>query len=467
MNGAERYSIDDTDARCATIASMNMIPKHAKAVSNDIFETTWDVAVIGGGPAGMMAAGRAAEKGAKVILIEKNPAPGKKLLITGGGRCNVTNAETDVRALLAHYRGTTKGPAANQYLFSAFAQWDVAKTLAFFNERGMPTKVEPGKRVFPVSDTARSVYDVLLAYMAAGKVAIAAGMTVTGFERTPDGHISAVKVKNGKIRATSFILATGGTSHPETGSTGEGFTWLKNLGHAIAEPIASLVPVALSDEWALKLQGITLNDVKLTLAGSGEKDTKLVKKGRVLFTHFGISGPTVINMSSAIREALGYAKEAGEITTKHILELDLLPAQDYGVLNMRLQTLFKDHHNKKLKNALDELIAVGIVGHICTLAGVDENTWCNSVTREQRIRLVHALKHIPLHVRGLLGDDKAIVTSGGVSLDEVDFKTMRSRLIPNLFLIGDVLDIDRPSGGYSLQLCWTTGFVAGDWAGTV
>lgn len=428
----------------------------------DIFKTEWDVAVIGGGPAGMMAAGRAAEKGAKVILVEKNPAPGKKLLITGGGRCNVTNAETDMRKLLAHYRGSAKGPAADQYLFSAFAQWDVQKTLAFFNERGMPTKVEPGQRVFPTSDTARSVYDVLISYMAAGGVTVATGIAVSGFERRPDGAVAAATIRGGKrIYARSFVLATGGKSHPETGSTGEGFAWLRALGHAVSEPAASLVPVALAEDWVPKLQGIAVQDVKLTLSSSGEK---IVRKGRVLFTHFGISGPTVINMSSAIRQALGYAKEAGEAAAKSPLELDLLPALDYGALNLRLQGLFKDHSNKKLKNALGDLVAAGIVERICELAGTDQDTPCNSVTREQRLRLVQSLKHIPLRVKGLLGDDKAIITSGGISLDEVDFKTMRSRLVPNFYVAGDVLDIDRPSGGYSLQLCWTTGFVAGDWA---
>jgi hypothetical protein len=408
--------------------------------------TIWDVAVIGGGPAGMMAAGRAAELCKRVILIEKNKKLGEKLLITGGGRCNVTNAELDTRTLLAKFKD------AEQFLFSAFAQWNVQETLDFFNTRGMDTKIEAEKRVFPVSNKSQSVWDVLVEYMKKGDVTILSNSPVSGFVTEKDS-IKSVTLTNGKeIHAKSFILATGGTSRPETGSTGDGFGWLRTIGHTVTEPTAALVPVAVKDEWVKKLQGISLPTAKLTAFQNGEKQE--VRKGKMLFTHFGISGPAVLNMSSSISELLKY----GDVT----LELDLLPTHDHAQLNTALQDLFKEETNKKLKNALPKLIPSAFIPAVCELAKVDGETFCNEVSREARMRLIDTLKGLEMHVKGLLGLDKAIIASGGVALNEVDFKTMRSKRYPNLHLIGDVLDIDRPSGGYSLQLCWTTGRVAGE-----
>ncbi|MEN9405486.1 MAG: hypothetical protein RLY47_445 [Candidatus Parcubacteria bacterium] len=409
-------------------------------------EQIWDVAVIGGGPAGMMAAGRAAELGKRVILIEKNKKLGEKLLITGGGRCNVTNAELDTRTLLAKFKD------AEQFLFSAFSQWNVQETLDFFNDRGMETKIEAEKRVFPVSNKSQSVWDVLVEYMKKGDVTILSNSPVSGFVTEKDS-IKSVTLTNGKeIHAKSFILATGGTSRPETGSTGEAFGWLRTIGHTVTEPTAALVPVAVKDEWVKKLQGISLPTAKLTAFQNGEKQE--IRKGKMLFTHFGISGPAVLNMSSSISELLKY----GDVT----LELDLLPTHDHAQLNTALQDLFKEETNKKLKNALPKLIPSSFVPAVCELSNVDGETFCNTVSREQRMRLIDTLKGLEMHVKGLLGMDKAIIASGGVALNEVDFKTMRSKRYSNLHLIGDVLDIDRPSGGYSLQLCWTTGRVAGE-----
>lgn len=413
-------------------------------------EELWDVAVIGGGPAGMMAAGRAAEKGARVILIEKNDTLGKKLLITGGGRCNVTNAEFDTRKLLDKFKEN------NKYLFSAFSQWSVQETLDFFHARNMPTKVEALQRVFPTSDKAESVWQVLVEYLKQGKVTVLSNTAVTGFEVVV-GKIVGVKIGKVKsIRAKKFILATGGKSRPETGSTGDGFVWLKELGHTVSEPSASLVPVVIKDTWIKRLQGVTLQKAKISLFQNEVKQSSDI--GRVLFTHFGISGPTILNMSRDVSELLKY----GEVT----ISLDLLPDLDYGQLNLKLQEILKEHSNKKFKNSLGTLIPSAIAPIVVELSKISPETPSNLVTREQRLSLVTLLKAIPLQVQGLLGVEKAIVTSGGVSLDEVDFRTMQSRLFPNLFLVGDILNIDRPSGGYSLQLCWTTGFVAGNSATT-
>jgi predicted Rossmann fold flavoprotein len=409
--------------------------------------TLWDVIVIGGGASGMMAAGTAAAKGKKVLLLEKNPELGKKLLITGGGRCNVTNNKTDNRAMLAKYKGN------DQFLFSTFSQFNVESTLSFFNSRGMETKEENEGRIFPISNSAQSVYDVLYDYMRKGGVQIHKSSTVAGIVKDKGAETFSVLTKSGnKIAARKVILATGGTSRPETGSTGEGFQWLKKLHHTVMENDAALVPIVLSDAWVKKISGLTLTDIKLTTFQNAKKQENY--KGKLLFTHVGISGPTVLNMSKDVGELLKY----GEV----LIGLDLFPTKDGGKLRTELQTILVDSSNKKLKNVLSMLIPASLVNPVLKLAEIEGDTFCHSVSTEDRIKLVEMIKGIPLHVKGLLGKEKAVVSSGGVPLTEVDTKTMESRIVPGLYLIGDVLNIDRPSGGYSLQLCWTTGHVAGE-----
>ena len=406
----------------------------------------YDVVIIGGGPAGMMAAGRAAERGRSVLLIEKNPGLGKKLLITGGGRCNVTNNKTEVRTMLSKYKGN------DQFLFSAFAQFSVKDTLYFFNSRGLATKEENEGRVFPVSNSAKSVFDVLVKYMKEGKVKIQTGTEVTGISVDESTENIKIGIKGAEdIIAKNCVLATGGISRPETGSTGEGFKWLKKLGHTIIENDFALVPVALSDAWAKKLGGVTLENIKITTFQNSNKQS--VGKGSLLFTHFGITGPTILNMSKEIGELLKYGKV--------LIELDLFPKTDNGALKKQLQELLVANNNKKLKNTLSNLIPTALALALLKVLNIDGETKNNMVSAESRKKIVAIMKAVPLNVSHLLGADKAVISSGGVDLKEVNFKTMQSRLIPNLYLVGDVLNIDRPSGGYSLQLCWTTGFVAG------
>ncbi len=404
----------------------------------------WDVIVIGGGPSGMMAAGRAAELGARVLLLEKNATLGRKLLITGGGRCNVTNAQLDTRMFLEKFRRNGK------FLFSAFSQWSVKESLDFFHARGMPTKVENELRVFPTSNTAQSVWDVLVGYVSEQKVTVRSNSPVVGLVKEGKALVG-VELKNKRIiRAKNIIIATGGTSRPETGSTGDAYAWLKTIGHDVVVPTPSLVPVATREAWVKKLAGISLA-AKVVVLQNGIKQQEA--RGKLLFTHVGLSGPLILNMSRDIGELLQY----GEVA----LSLDLLPGEDYATLNTKLQELFKTHDKKKLRNALADVVPAALAPILAEMSGVAPEVSCHSITREQRLHLVHLLKSVPLMVEKLLGTDRAIITSGGVVLSEVDFKTMQSRLYPNLFLIGDVLNIDRPSGGYSLQLCWTTGFVAG------
>ena len=406
----------------------------------------WDVVVIGGGPAGMMTAGRAGAKGAKVLLLEKNTDLGRKLLLTGGGRCNLTNAEPDEKIFLSKYG------SADKFLFSAFARFGVKDTLDFFKTHGVETAIEPGQRVFPVTNRSQTILNALVDYLKAGQVKIMTGAIVSGIVGQT-GTLEAVKLANGKkVRAKAFVLATGGKSHRETGSTGEGFAWLKDLGHTVIEPSAALVPVAIREAWVKKLSGVSLDQAKLTILIDSVKQK--TKTGKILFTHFGLSGPLVLNLSREI----GQWQKEGEVT----LSLDILPEYGYDQLNAKLQEIFKQDSNKKLKNSLGLLIPESMVELGLKMAKIEPAVFCHSVTREERQRLVRGLKAWPMTVDRLLGLDDATITSGGVALTEVDFKTMRSKLYSNFYLVGDVLNIDRPSGGFSLQLCWTTGHVAGE-----
>ncbi|MBP9836479.1 MAG: NAD(P)/FAD-dependent oxidoreductase [Candidatus Pacebacteria bacterium] len=405
----------------------------------------YDVIVIGGGPAGMIAAGQAASRGAKVLLVEKNPDVGKKLLITGGGRCNVTNAEEDTRKLLANYKDSGK------FLFSAFAQHSVSDSLKFFHEHGMDTKVEDNGRVFPTTDSAKTVQELLKKFLMAGKVKITNQTEVKEILHKNTKVVGLKLADNTIQEARSYILATGGKSRPETGSTGDGFVWLKDLGHTITEPDVSLVPITIKENWISQLAGITLDSVKITVSQDSKK--QLSRMGKILFTHVGVSGPTILNMSKNIRELLDY----GQVK----LMIDLFPTLTEGELDKNLTKIFQTS-NKQFKNSLTPLLPSNLANTIASLSSIPLETESNSITRDNRKRLVKLLKTLPLSVKGLLSTDKAIITSGGVALTEINFKTMQSRLFDNLYIVGDLLNIDRPSGGYSLQLCWTTGFVAGD-----
>lgn len=405
----------------------------------------YDVIVIGGGPAGMMAAGRAAEQGAKVALLEKNTSLGVKLLITGGGRSNVTNAEFDEHIFLAKFG------VAGKFLYSPLSQFGVQSALDFFHAHGMPTKVEAEKRVFPVSDSAQSVWDALVSYMRAGHVTILTGMEVAGLE-TKDGAMTGVKLKNGSfMRAHSYILATGGKSRPETGSTGDGFRFLKNIGHTIVAPRPSLVPLRVRESFIAELAGVSFPEAKLTYY---QKEKKIEsRKGKILFTHVGLSGPMVLNMSRNISQFLEY----GQVP----VALDFMPDKNIGEIDHDIQVLFEAQKNKQVKNSLDGFLQPAMIPVLLELTDINPETPVHSISRDERLKLARLAKDFRLTVTGLLGTDKAIVTSGGVALEEVDFKYMRSRKFSNFYLVGDALNIDRPSGGYSLQLCWTTGYVAG------
>ena len=416
----------------------------------------FDVIVIGGGPAGMMAAGRAGERGKSVLLLEKNRALGKKLDITGGGRCNITNAEYDTRALLKHYS------EAEQYLYSPFSQFGVRNTFAFFEKRGLPLVIESRKRAFPNTQKSTDVTRVMKKYVADNNVTIQTHAAVGNIESS-GGRIVSVSSKETRYTADHFIIATGGYSRPETGSMGDGFNFLKHLGHTVAPSSPNIVPLAVKDAWVRSLSGISLSFMKITFFqngnpfddAQGKRKKAFSKTGKLLFTHFGLSGPLILNSAKEVGELL----KGGEVTAM----IDMYPDTDFSDLERSILKTIDAHKNKNLKNLLDALVPHGTDQAILMLLALpDPNIKAHSITKEDRKRLVHILKGAPLTVTRLMGLDRAVVSDGGVTLDEIDTKTMCSRLYPNLFLIGDILHISRPSGGYSLQLCWTTGFVAGD-----
>ncbi len=405
----------------------------------------FDVIVIGGGASGLMAAATAAARGRRVLVLEKNPECGRKLSISGGGRCNITNAEFDVQLFADNYGD------AKKFLLSAFSQFGVQETFDYFNSRGLQFVIEARKRAFPITHSAPDVTQLLIEECKKISVIFKTSSPVTKIDRF-EGEILSVSTRNITYTAESYILATGGMSHPETGSTGDGFPWLSKLGHTVVTPTPSLVPLAVRERWVTDLQGITLKDVKISFTVDSRKAFN--KKGSILFTHFGVSGPTVLHSAKGVADIL----PEGEV----VAHIDLFPTLDDGTLSRKLIELFDAHKNTMVKNVFAGMLLTGIVNRSLAVANIAPDAQVNGVTKEQRTRLVKALKDLSFPIAGLLGMDKAIIADGGIPLSEVSMQTMQSKVVKNLFLTGDLFHIVRPSGGYSLQLCWTTGFLAGN-----
>ncbi len=406
----------------------------------------FDVIVIGGGAAGLIAAGRVAERGKRVLLLEKNKRLGEKLRISGGGRCNITNAEEDVKVLLSNYGESKK------FLYSAFSLFGMKDSFKFFESRGLPLKVEDRKRAFPQSENATDVVNTLASYVKEGKVEVRIATPVRKIIVT-DGKIEKVVISGGEYSADSYIFATGGVSHPETGSTGDGFLWLEELGHTVVKPTPTIVPLKAKNAWIKSLSGKTLTGGKITFYLEGKK--KFSQAGNILLTHFGLSGPTILNCAGKVADLL----YEGKVTAM----IDLFPMLDIGGSDTKLQDHFDKNKNKTLRNAMRDFLPAGTADGLLTLVPtVDKEKKVHSVTKEERRLLVETFKELPVNITGLMGFERAVVADGGVPLTEIDTRTMRSLKDSKLFIIGDLLHIKRPSGGYSLQLCWTTGYVAGD-----
>lgn len=410
----------------------------------------YDLIVVGGGASGMMAAGCAAERGLRVLLLEKNHRLGEKLRISGGGRCNITNAEYDTRAMLKHY-GTSE-----KFLHSLFSVFGVKDTVAFFESHNVPIVVEAHKRAFPKSQKAGDVVRALERYMKKGKVEVHTDSAVTRIDMK-EGRIMGVQCGTPYYTAREYIFATGGVSHAETGSTGDGFAWLEALGHTIAKPTPTIVPIKVKNRWVKILAGNTLRGVKMMLYTNAKKQFSIT--GNILCTHFGLSGPLILNNAWRIADLL----HEGEVTAL----IDLFPSMDLGALEKHSIAVFDAHKNKELKNVMKEIVPGGIQKGILQLLAekIDTSTKVHSIRKDDRKYMVRLLKAMPVRVEGLMGFDRAVVADGGLPLTEIDMKTMRSKKIPNLLITGDLLHINRPSGGYSLQLCWSTGYAAGSNAG--
>lgn len=404
----------------------------------------FDVAVIGGGAAGLMAAGRAAELGARVVILERNERFGRKILITGKGRCNLTQAEFEDRKIIE------KIGKQGKFLFSSLATFGPEEVINFFEQRGLATKIERGGRVFPVSNKAQDVLDILEKYLAENQVKKKFGARAVKL-RMMDGKIAYAVVGREKIYADKFILATGGMSYPVTGSTGDGYSWAKEVGHNIIEPAPALVPVRIKEKWIIKWQGLSLKNVALKILQHSKKQD--ARFGEMLFTHLGVSGPIVLDVSKKIGELL----RQGEV----VLEIDLKPALEATQLDERIQRDFAQNSNKDFKNYLPELLPQKMVEMMIELSGIEPKRKINLITKEERRQLVSLLKGLRLTVEGLMGFHQAIVTSGGVDISEVDSKTMRSKKVSNLFFAGEILNLDGPTGGYNLQIAWSTGYAAG------
>ncbi len=404
----------------------------------------FDVAVIGGGAAGMMAAGRAAERGATVVLLDKNNQLGVKLLITGKGRCNLTQAEFDAQQLIEQYG------RQGRFLLPALSSFGVQDVIDFFVAHKVPVKVERGQRVFPVSDRAMDVRNALVRYLEKGGVEVKLKTAVQGLSRQGD-RITEVKTSSGPITARNYILCSGGLSYPATGSDGQGLAWLREIGHQVTSLRPGLVPIRVKEDWVREAQGLSLKNVEVSLYKDGRKIE--ARFGEALFTHFGLSGPIILDLSKRVGELMSSGKLQ--------LSIDLKPALSFEQLDDRVQRDFLKYRNREYKNSLADLLPQALIQPIIDLSGIMPEKQVNSVTREERHRLVNLLKGLELTVIGLLGYDKAIITSGGVTLKEVNPRTMGSKLYSNLYLAGEILDLDGPTGGYNLQMCWSTGFLAG------
>lgn len=407
------------------------------------------VIVIGGGAAGMMAAVQAAKAGAKVILLEKMKRTGKKMLITGKGRCNITNS-AEIRDLIKNMTGN------GHFLYSAIATFSNDAVMEFFADLGVPTKVERGGRVFPVSDKAADVVGALMRAMHRLAIEIVVDTAVTAVE-VKNGQVVGVKTNTGAIYAAeAVIIATGGASYPGTGSTGDGYKIASQLGHTIIELKPSLVPLEIEEDWLKEAQGLSLRNVKVTALA----DDKVIAEefGEMLFTHFGVSGPIVLSLSRAIVKALSDGANVDIV-------INLKPALSSEQLDKRIQRDFEKFLRKQVKNSLGELLPAKLINPIIDQAYLDPEKQINQVTREERLRLAEVITHLTLTVTKPRPLAEAIVTAGGVSTKEINPKTMESKLVSGLYFAGEVIDVDGYTGGYNLQAAFSTGYAAGTYAG--
>ncbi len=402
----------------------------------------FDVIVVGGGAAGLMAAGAAASRGLSVGLFDKNQQLGRKVRITGKGRCNVTN-NCSVEEVVASC------PRGGKFLYGALSAFSPQDTMAFFEGQGVPLKTERGRRVFPVSDNAHQIADALARWAGKAQVIRQAVTEVL----TEGGRAVGVKTAQGAYHAQGVILCCGGASYPGTGSNGDGYKLASQLVHTIVKPTPSLVPLVERGDWCSQLMGLSLRNCGVKVTQQGKKKPVYEDFGELLFTHFGLSGPTILSASAHL-----HPMEPG----KYTVHIDLKPALSPQQLDQRLLRDLEGHKNKFFANSLEELLPQKLIPVVVERSGIPGETRCNSVTKEQRRALLGLLKDFSLEVEGFRPIAEAIVTSGGVSLKEIDPRTMESKRVPGLYFAGELMDADAYTGGYNLQIAFATGRLAGN-----
>lgn len=402
------------------------------------------VIVIGGGPAGIMAAGIAAKNGSEVLLLEKNEKLGKKILISGKGRCNITN-DTDIEGLIENT------PGNGNFLYSAFYTFSNYDVISFFNERGLETKVERGGRVFPVSDKAQDVMKCLLDFLRENGVEIRTSSSVKEII-SDNSSVKGVKLSdNSVLEADNVVLAVGGMSYPGTGSTGDGYAMARKLGHTITPLKPSLVPLICKENWVPEMQGLSLKNIEVHFRNTKNK-TLYTDFGEMLFTHYGVSGPVIL---SASRHLLDY--DFKDIT----LSIDLKPALSNEKLDERIQRDFDKYSRKQFKNSLDDLLPQKMIPVIIKLSGILPDKPVNQITRDERKQLVFLLKNLETTICGARPIKEAIVTAGGIKTTEINPSTMESKLVNGLYFAGEIIDLDAYTGGFNLTIAFSTGYLAG------
>jgi len=405
----------------------------------------YQVIVVGGGAAGMMAAGQAAKGGAKVLLLEKKEHLGRKIAISGKGRCNLTNEE-NVSDFISHY------PGNGRFLHGILRNFDNVALRDFFGSYGVETKVERGGRVFPVSDDAERVVEALKTFLAEKGVEVRSGITVEEI-LVENGQVKGVRGAGQKrYLAPTVIVCTGGSSYPATGSSGDGFRFARKLGHRVITPRPALVPLKTTEEWVKELQGLALKNVEVSLWIAGKKT--FTEFGEMLFTHFGVSGPIILTISRQAGDAL----RAGERVQ---LQINFKPALSPEQLDARVQRDFQKYSNKQFKNALDDLLPQSLIPVMIRLSGINPEGVVHQISREERKRLVGLLQELPVTISDTLPLETAIVTAGGIAVKEINPKTMASKVVEGLYWAGEVVDVDGITGGYNLQAAFSMGYRAG------
>ena len=406
----------------------------------------FDTLIIGGGPAGLMAAIRASSFGQRVAVVEKNPSVGEKLLISGRGRCNFTNGEDDINAFISRYGDNGK------FLYSAFSKFGPRQTLVFFANIGLEFVEERGKRIFPKEGGSQKVLDRLLLECKKNNVKILRSSPVKAL-KLKDGRVNYIITDANEYSAGKYIIATGGKSYPRTGSTGDGYDFARQAGHTITELYPALVPIRTRETWPKLASGCNLRNVRLHVLLDGKKCAE--RFGEMEFTNFGVSGPIVMELSTHVPD---WQKQCEELT----LSLDLKPSLTHEILTGRVKReIAKFRGHKRFAGLVRMLVPAALVRLIIELGDIPHDKPIEYITDEEISEFVSLLKDIRMTVNGLWGFNNAVVTRGGVSLKEIDPATMRSKLCDNLYFAGEVLDLNGPSGGFNLQICWSTGYIAG------